>query len=226
VRSGKLEDLQRALADKRSRRVVFVSHCILNENVRYLGGAGRRGVIDEVVDEYQAAGVGMCQMPCPEQRAWGGVAKRYVVPMYGSKGTVRYRLRRPLTWLFVCRTRWVYARLARRVVRDIADYARSGFEVAGVVGVGASPSCGVFYTLSMARSLEVIAGCPLASIDASRFNASLMASARIAGEGYFIRALRRGLARRGLDIPFQEHDLVAELQSGPAQPLRIPSGSP
>ena len=35
----KLEQLQRALADKRSRRVVFVSHCILNENVRYLGGA-------------------------------------------------------------------------------------------------------------------------------------------------------------------------------------------
>ena len=39
VRNGKLEELQRALADERSRRVVFVPHCILNENVRYLGGA-------------------------------------------------------------------------------------------------------------------------------------------------------------------------------------------
>jgi hypothetical protein len=44
---------------------------------------------------------------------------------------MRYRLRHPLTMVFLWRTRWVYARLARRVVRDIADYARSGFEVAG-----------------------------------------------------------------------------------------------
>ncbi len=218
MRNRKLEELQRALADRRSRRVVFVSHCILNENVRYLGGAGRRGSIDEVVDGFQAAGVGICQMPCPEQRAWGGVAKRYLVPMYGSEGTVRYRLRHPLTVVFLWRTRWVYARLARRVVRDIADYARSGFEVTGVVGVGGSPSCGVFHTLDVPRSLEVIAGCRAASADARRFNTALMASARIDGEGYFIRALRRGLARRGLAIPFQEHDLAAELQGGPGAP--------
>ena len=218
MRNRKLDELQRVLADKRSRRVVFVSHCILNENVRYLGGAGRRGSIDEVVDGFQAAGVGICQMPCPEQRAWGGVAKRYLVPMYGSEGTVRYRLRHPLTSVFLWRTRWVYARLARRVVRDIADYTRSGFEVAGVVGVGASPSCGVFHTLDVPRSLEVIAGCQVASVDARRFNTALMASARIDGEGYFIRALRRSLARRGLTIPFQEHDLAAELQGGPDDP--------
>ncbi|HEV2255266.1 MAG TPA: hypothetical protein VGS06_18955 [Streptosporangiaceae bacterium] len=218
MRDRKLEQLQRALADKRSRRVVFVSHCLLNENVRYLGGAGRRGSIDEVVDRFQAAGVGIYQMPCPEQRAWGGVAKRYLVPMYGSAGTIRYRLRHPLTLIFLWRTRWVYARLARRIARDIADYARSGFEVTGVVGVGASPSCGVFHTLDVPRSLEAIAGCQLASADTRQFNTALMASARIDGQGYFIRALRRGLARRGLAIPFQEHDLAAELQGGPDVP--------
>ncbi len=65
------------------------------------------------------------------------------------------------------------------------------------------------------RSLEVIAGCQAASTDARRFNTDLMTSARIDGEGYFIRALRRGLARRGLTVPFQEHDLAAELQGGP-----------
>jgi uncharacterized protein YbbK (DUF523 family) len=218
MRNRRLDELQCALADKRSGRVVFVSHCILNENVRYLGGAGRRGSIDEVVDGFQAAGVGICQMPCPEQRAWGGVAKRSLIPMYGSEGTLRYRLRRPLTLVFLWRTRWVYGRLARRVVRDIADYARSGFEVAGVVGVGASPSCGVFHTLDVPRSLEVIAGCHVTAVDARRLNTALMASARIDGQGYFIRALHRGLARRGLAIPFREHDLAAELQDGQGVP--------
>jgi hypothetical protein len=40
----------------------------------------------------------------------------------------------------------------------------------------------------------------------------LMTTASIAGSGYFIKALRRGLCRRNLVIPFYEHDLVAELR--------------
>ncbi len=91
---------------------------------------------------FQAAGIGICQMPCPEQRAWGGVARRYLVLAYGSKGTVRYRLRRPLAWMFVWYTRRVYARLARRVVRDIADYGRSGVRSPGWRGSARHPRAG------------------------------------------------------------------------------------
>jgi uncharacterized protein YbbK (DUF523 family) len=216
-RSQQLVD---SLKDNRSRRVVFVSHCILNQNVRYLGGAGHQGSVNQLVDGFRAAGVGIYQMHCPEQRAWGGVLKRYLVPMYGSRGTIRYRVRRALTWLLVGRTRLIYARLARRVVRDIADYVQSGFEVVGIVGIGASPSCGVFHTLDIPRALDVIAGYE-ATTDASRFNATLMASARTEGEGYFIGAIRRGLARRRLEIPFLEHDLTSELSA-----LGDPPGAP
>jgi predicted secreted protein len=49
---------------------VFVSHCLLNENTRYLGGAFRPGAVGEVVDTYLRAGTGICQLPCPEQLAW------------------------------------------------------------------------------------------------------------------------------------------------------------
>ena len=38
------------LADERSGRVVFLSHCLLNQNTRYLGGAFRPGAVDEVVE--------------------------------------------------------------------------------------------------------------------------------------------------------------------------------
>jgi hypothetical protein len=112
------EHLLDALDDCRSRRVVFLSHCILNENVRYLGGAGRQGSVDELVDHFQAAGVGIRQLPCPEQVAWGGVLKRYLLPVYGSAGTLRYRMRGPLTRMFLGYTRLVYRRLARRVARE------------------------------------------------------------------------------------------------------------
>jgi len=33
---SKIETLYRNLRDERSRKVIFVSHCILNENTRYL----------------------------------------------------------------------------------------------------------------------------------------------------------------------------------------------
>jgi hypothetical protein len=64
----------------------------------------------------------------------------------------------------------------------------------------------------------VIAGCQVAAVDARRCNTVLMTSARIDGQGYFIQALRRGLAHRGLTIPFQKHDLAVELQGGPGVP--------
>jgi uncharacterized protein YbbK (DUF523 family) len=64
------------LEDERSKRVIFVSHCLLNENTRYLGGAFRPGSVSELVDGWQREGMGVCQMHYPEQRAWGGVLKR------------------------------------------------------------------------------------------------------------------------------------------------------
>ena len=130
------------LHDERSRRVVLVSHCLLNENTRYLGGATRPGAVAEIVDELIAAGYGIHQLPCPERLAWGGVLKRHSLRLYHSKGRPRYALRGVLLHAFVWWTRVVYRRLARQVARDVTDYQRSGIEVAGIVGIGASPSCG------------------------------------------------------------------------------------
>ena len=142
------------LADERSKRVIFVSHCLLNENTRYLGGAFRPGCLGELVEGFQQEEIGICQMHCPEQRAWGGVFKRYMLPIYSSRGSLLYRLRHVLLPLFLLYTRWIYRRLAKEVVRDIEDYVRSGFEVVGMVGVGGSPSCGVWSGLALRRSLE------------------------------------------------------------------------
>ena len=63
-------------ADKRSRRVIFLPHCLLNENTRYLGGACRAGAVEEIVQPCLEAGLGIIQMRCPEQFAWGGILKR------------------------------------------------------------------------------------------------------------------------------------------------------
>ena len=203
------------LKDERSKRVVFVSHCLLNENTRYLGGAFRRGCVDELMDGFQQEGLGIYQMRCPEQQAWGGVLKRYVLPFYGSQGRLLYRLRHMLLPFFLWYTRWVYRRIAKEVVRDIEDNVRSGYEVVGIVGVGGSPSCGVSSTLDLQCSLEAIAGCPVATCDRRLMNEKAIAACLREGEGLFIAAIQRQLRHKRISVKWYELDLLAEIRGLP-----------
>jgi hypothetical protein len=196
-----------ALADERSGRVVFVSHCLLNENTRYPGGAFRSGAVTEVVEPFLREGVGLCQMPCPEEIAWGGVGKRHLVRFWG---------RPRAAWLarfglptFLAYTRWRYRLAARRVAGSIADYHANGMQVVGVVGVGASPSCGVATTVDVAAALDQVAGCPFDRLDRRIVNDAITAAAR-PGSGLFMQQLDRALARRALSVPLLEHDLRSE----------------
>ncbi len=216
------ERLAERLSDARSWRVVFVSHCLLNQNVRYLGGAFRPGIVPEAIDRYVCEGIGLYQMPCPEQVAWGGVLKRLILRFYGARGTWAFRMRGLLLPLFRFYTRQVYRRLARRVARHAEDYARAGFEVVGVVGVADSPSCGVKHTLDLARSFAAVASLDLSSLNRKEFTDRAVRACRIEEAGLFIAALRHELDGRRLAIPFTEHEPPAE----PELPSRLaPKGT-
>lgn len=210
--AGRWGGLTEALRDQRGGRVAVVSHCLLNENVRYLGGACRPAAVDDLVDRWREAGIGICQMPCPEQQAWGGVLKPRMLSVYGAKGSLRYALRRPLTALVLAWTRRVYGRLARRVARDIASYRDAGMEVTGIVAVAGSPSCGATVTLDIPRAVERLAALPLAELDRDAVNRVVIETA-VPGTGLFTAALLRALHRRGIEVPVTEHDLIAELRS-------------
>jgi predicted secreted protein len=198
------------LADRRSKRDVFLCHCLLNEDVRYLGGATRAGVVQEVLDRYTRDGIGIYQIPCPEQRAWAGVLKTRMTRLY----EVRLLRWRPAGRAVVTAARWwtrlTYRRLACRVAADINDYTDSGVEVVEIVGVGASPSCGVSITLDLNQAICNMARCDPSTLDRSTVNDRVAASV-VDGNGMFIAALQRQLARRGLTVRFSEHDLLREL---------------
>ena len=189
-----------------------MSHCLLNENTRYAGGATRAGAVAEAVEELIRAGYGIHQLPCPERVAWGGVLKPHSLRLYHSKGGALYPLRGLLLRAFVVWTRLVYSRLARRVALDVVDYQRSGITVAGIVGIGASPSCGVTTTLDLRASLEVVASCPAAALTRDVMNERAVLQCRRKGDGFFVAALDRQFRRRGLEVPALEHDLAAELR--------------
>lgn len=198
--------------------MLLVSHCLLNENVRYLGGAGRPAAVDEVVDVAREHGVGLHQLPCPEMQAWGGVDKLALLSMYGARGSLLHRRRREVLAAFDAYTRLAYRRLARRVVRDVTAYRRGGVEVVGLVGVAASPSCGVRTTLDLERACDVVASCPLARIDRRLVNEEVVAGSARPGTGVFVELVREGLRRRSQDIVLFEHDQPGEVAGARSLP--------
>ncbi|MEZ5381196.1 MAG: hypothetical protein R2754_05305 [Microthrixaceae bacterium] len=201
---------QPLLADDRGRRVVFLSHCLLNENTRYAGGAFTAGGRHELVERWAASGVGIVQMPCPEQRVWGGVLKRrlWLLTFIGRR--LPGSLRQAVVRLALGYTRLRYERIAREVAHQILDYRRSGIEVVAVVGVDGSPSCGVFQRLDARRSLDVAVADPSMSRD--EFNHRAIAACVEAGAGWFTDSLQRRLRRGGCGVPFHAFDLLAEME--------------
>jgi hypothetical protein len=169
--------------------------------------------VREIVQVCLDNGLGIVQMPCPEQHAWGGVLKRRLLWFFGSEGKQRYRLRNVLLPVLLWYTRRVYRRMVRQVADQVADYQTSGFTVVGIVGVDGSPSCGLHRKLDITRSFELVGRLP-ATANAGNMNA-IVRACLADGSGIFFALLQKEIQRRGLSVPFLAHDLIAELEGSP-----------
>jgi len=199
------------LKDARQRDVVFLSHCILNENTRYLGGAFCPGAMTDVVSKWMNKGAGIVQMPCPEQLVWGGVDKTWMWLAYASQGTVRQILSTALLPAFLLYTRLRYKRIARDVCKRMKDYRKSGYEIVGVVGIDGSPTCGVRKSLSMRRSTAFFAK-KTWTTTREAFNEGLYRECAVEGEGMYFRELHRQMKAAKLKIPVEAVSLTEEMQ--------------
>ncbi len=205
-----LQIIAQRLADARSKRVMFVSHCILNENARYFGGAFSPAVVPYLLEELIAAGCGIVQLPCPEQRAWGGILKPFLWQGVGIQGRLIYSFRKVLFRIFMWHSRRVFRKMAWEVVRQVKDYARAGYMVVGLLGIGGSPTCGVFHTLNL-TNFEKLARLKIETLNREEFNEILYGQFYCSGQGVFIQELERLLKQHQIKLLLFEHDLKAEL---------------
>lgn len=199
------------LKDERGKKVIFLSHCLLNENTRYCGGACRRACVDEIVDSLQKKGIGMVQMKCPEQKAWGGVLKREMLTGYCIKGTWLRFFLNPLMTLFLWKTKIYFRIIAKEVVFEIRDYIDSGFEVCGIVGIKGSPSCGVSASLDLKKSARFAADLDIETLSREYFNEHCYKKCMVGKSGLFFEELKKQLSAKDINVTFLEHDLPGEL---------------
>ena len=131
-------------SDKRSKKVVFAVHCILNQNARIEGCGFFAGVINKPAQALIKSGAGIIQMPCPEL-LYAGLDRRGHECM---KNGIRESMSTP-QGQSACR------RMARGIIRQIQEYQKNGFAVLGIIGNDGSPSCGVKLTWSHSKDKNI-----------------------------------------------------------------------
>jgi predicted secreted protein len=117
--------------DPRSRKVVLVVHCVLNQNARAPRCAVSPAMMKTLVTGLMDLDIGILQLPCPETMVLGLGRDRTVPPI-----SIRDGLELPEG----------HARLHRlidQILYQIREYQWQGFHVLGILGQNTSPSCGV-----------------------------------------------------------------------------------
>jgi predicted secreted protein len=207
----KLTLLCEKLQDVRSRKIILVSHCVLNENTRYLGGAFCPGFNRNIISAIADSDCGILQMPCPEQAAWGGVLKKYIWLSAGLKGGAVYYVIRMFYPFFTLYTYLRYFMIASGIMKIIRDYKRSGFDIAGIIGIDGSPACGINKTLGMKKSFEYISSLDLETLNRIDFNVNLYKRCLEIGRGIFMKILIKKLVRNRMNVNLYSLDLQDEM---------------
>ena len=127
---------KRDFNDLRSRKVIFLAHCIPNMNARMHNCARVfPASVEPIIRFCMDNELGMVQMPCPELLVTGLGRDR-------DEPEVEY-LRQALEQP-VSRER--IRKLADQVVFQMKEYRFQGFTMIGVIGNDGSPTCGVDIT--------------------------------------------------------------------------------
>ena len=156
--------------DQRSKKIVLVSHCILNQNSISDGTADFPGTNESIVKLLMESNIGIIQLPCPELSCLGLDRGN----VHGGERDVIVENTRIRQQLETDRSAKMIQHLVDQTLFQIKEYINNGFSILGVIGINRSPSCGVQTTSK--NNQEVI------------------------GEGVFMERLRQELEKNDIQI--------------------------
>jgi len=125
---GRNENKRDWSGDNRSGKVVFLSHCMLNQNARIVHEGDFPAMFEPLIDYLKHKQVGLIQMPCIELYVLGLGRFDVRVGMESPAGMKRLE------------------RLIDDQIFTMREYLFQGFEIVGILGKQGSPACGVTRT--------------------------------------------------------------------------------
>ncbi len=112
--------------DARSKKIVFISNCLLNACNKVQEFARYPGMFSQVVQTLDKYGVGLIQMPCPEVLYMGCQRWWHSRELYNHAGFRHF-----------CRQN------AEQMVDYMENYAIIGYKVLAILVCDGSPTCGL-----------------------------------------------------------------------------------
>jgi len=112
---------------ERSKKVIFVSHCLLNQNARPIRGEKYPGSVKDLLEIFAEAGIGIVQLPCPQLEFNGGLDRKLKSKnAYDTKGYRNF-----------CH------KVSSKLIKQVENYIKEDYKVIGILGVEFSSTCGV-----------------------------------------------------------------------------------
>ncbi|KNF07530.1 putative secreted protein [Gottschalkia purinilytica] len=166
---------------KKEKRIVLLSHCILNINSKVEGLDEYPSHINNLLKYFIDNNIGMLQLPCPETivygiKRWGHVKEQFNTQFFRKQ----------------CKE------MLEPIVYQVSDYINNGYEIVGVIGIDGSPSCGVNKTCSGNWGGEFI------DIDDTKKKIENLVM--IEEKGVYIEVLEELLNLHKINIPFYAVD--------------------
>ncbi|PKO02711.1 MAG: hypothetical protein CVU43_06585 [Chloroflexi bacterium HGW-Chloroflexi-5] len=159
--------------DARSKKVILVSHCILNQNAKIDRCAHYPGAMREVTQVMLDAGLGFIQIPCPELLFLGldrRVEKDKETTVESEDDRVGVLMNKTVP-------RVLCGKISYDLIYQIKQYQLNGFTVVGMLGINGSPTCGVETTWEDGKETD--------------------------GSGIFIKIFKEECADQGVKIPIR-----------------------
>lgn len=125
--------------DVRSKKVVFIAHCLLNQNAISDGTAVFPAAFKDMIKAFLDADIGIVQMPCPELCCLGLDRGN----THGADSPVTVENTRIRKEIQTADAHKIMRNLVDHVMQQIMEYHKHGFEIIGIIGANRSPSCGV-----------------------------------------------------------------------------------
>ena len=135
---------QAMFQDVRSKKVVLLAHCILNQNARIDTCATNPAFIPGIVEFFAQQQIGIVQCPCPELEVLGLGRQGQDCAVWD--GSYRHEDGEVYDQLTTPEGKQKLQELAQRMVFQIQEYIKYGFQVLGMLGIETSPSCGFGWT--------------------------------------------------------------------------------
>lgn len=113
--------------DKREKKVVFLCHCILNQNTVVEPLARAKGGYNQIIQEIMDRNIGIHQMDCLEYEFLGPDRKPMDYDEYDALEGYRKECQKH----------------ALKVYENAEKYLSSDYKIIGIVGINESPTCSI-----------------------------------------------------------------------------------